>query len=154
MAHSTDKLKVPKNLTIILLPSRSPELNPVENIWQCLRQNWPFSSSRTASRKLEQIDGVTGLSDVSRPGNRLEGLKGRRKGQRSIRIHEHWRICFKWPEGSPGTTRVEIVDRDDCVHGAVSCVPSAGEQWGFPLAAYPQESGRRFCTHNRILNAH
>ena len=31
--HSTDKLKVPKNLTIILLPSRSPELNPVENIW-------------------------------------------------------------------------------------------------------------------------
>ncbi len=38
--HSTDKLKVPKNLTIILLPSRSPELNPVENIWQYLRQNW------------------------------------------------------------------------------------------------------------------
>ena len=36
--HSTDKLKVPKNLTIILLPSRSPELNPVENIWQYLRQ--------------------------------------------------------------------------------------------------------------------
>ena len=38
--HSTDPLKVPKNLTIILLPSRSPELNPVENIWQYLRQNW------------------------------------------------------------------------------------------------------------------
>ena len=36
----TDKLKVPKNLTIILLPSRSPELNPVENTWQYLRQNW------------------------------------------------------------------------------------------------------------------
>ena len=36
----TDQLKVPKNLTIILLPSRSPELNPVENIWQYLRQNW------------------------------------------------------------------------------------------------------------------
>ena len=38
--HKTDKLKLPKNLTIILLPSRSPELNPVENIWQYLRQNW------------------------------------------------------------------------------------------------------------------
>lgn len=38
--HSTDKLKVPKNITIILLPSRSPELNPVENVWQYLRQNW------------------------------------------------------------------------------------------------------------------
>jgi transposase len=38
--HSTNRLKVPKNLTIILLPSRSPELNPVENVWQYLRQNW------------------------------------------------------------------------------------------------------------------
>ena len=38
--HSTDELKVPKNLTIILLPSKSPELNPVENVWQYLRQNW------------------------------------------------------------------------------------------------------------------
>jgi len=38
--HTTGKLKLPKNITIILLPSRSPELNPVENIWQYLRQNW------------------------------------------------------------------------------------------------------------------
>ncbi len=38
--HMTEKLKVPKNLSIILLPSRSPELNPVENVWQYLRQNW------------------------------------------------------------------------------------------------------------------
>jgi len=37
--HSTGKLIVPKNLTIILLPSKSPELNPVENIWQYLRSN-------------------------------------------------------------------------------------------------------------------
>jgi transposase len=38
--HETDKLRVPKNLTIILLPSRAPELNPVGTIWQYLRQNW------------------------------------------------------------------------------------------------------------------
>ena len=38
--HKTDKLKLSKNPTIILLPSRSPELNPVENVWQYLRQNW------------------------------------------------------------------------------------------------------------------
>lgn len=38
--HTTEKLKVPKNLTLIFLPSRSPELNPVENIWQYLRSNW------------------------------------------------------------------------------------------------------------------
>lgn len=38
--HTTPKLKVPKNMTIILLPSRSPELNPMENIWRYMRQNW------------------------------------------------------------------------------------------------------------------
>ena len=38
--HSTGNLKWPKNLTPILLPSRSPELNPVENIWQYLRANY------------------------------------------------------------------------------------------------------------------
>ncbi|MFC2255139.1 IS630 family transposase, partial [Labrys portucalensis] len=38
--HTTDKLEVPKNITLILLPSKSPELNPVENIWQYLRANW------------------------------------------------------------------------------------------------------------------
>jgi len=38
--HTTEKLQVPRNITIILLPSRSPELNPMENIWQYMRQNW------------------------------------------------------------------------------------------------------------------
>ena len=38
--HTTDKLDVPRNITPIFLPSRAPELNPVENIWQYLRANW------------------------------------------------------------------------------------------------------------------
>ena len=38
--HTTGKLRVPRNMTLILLPSRSPELNPVENVWQYLRANW------------------------------------------------------------------------------------------------------------------
>jgi hypothetical protein len=38
--HTTEKLNIPKNMTMIFLPSRSPELNPVENIWQYLRANW------------------------------------------------------------------------------------------------------------------
>jgi transposase len=38
--HTTAKLTVPKNITIILLPSRSPELNPMENVWQYMRQTW------------------------------------------------------------------------------------------------------------------
>ncbi len=38
--HTTPALAVPKNITMIFLPSRAPELNPVENVWQYLRQNW------------------------------------------------------------------------------------------------------------------
>jgi len=38
--HTTGDLVVPKNMTLIFLPSRAPELNPVENIWQSLRGNW------------------------------------------------------------------------------------------------------------------
>ena len=38
--HTTGHLLVPKNLTLIFLPSRAPELNPVENVWQFLRSNW------------------------------------------------------------------------------------------------------------------
>jgi transposase len=38
--HTTGALDVPANITPILLPSRAPELNPVENVWQYLRANW------------------------------------------------------------------------------------------------------------------
>ena len=38
--HTTGKLDVPDNITPIFLPSRAPELNPLENVWQYLRQNW------------------------------------------------------------------------------------------------------------------
>jgi transposase len=38
--HTTGKLKVPRNITLIFLPSRAPELNPVENVWQYMRANW------------------------------------------------------------------------------------------------------------------
>ena len=42
--HTTGKLAMPTNITPILLPSRSPELNPVENVWQYLRANWLSNS--------------------------------------------------------------------------------------------------------------
>src|ERR1700722_18993352 len=38
--HTTGKLDMPDNITPIWLPSRAPELNPVENVCQCLRANW------------------------------------------------------------------------------------------------------------------
>ena len=51
------------------------------------------------------------LGDLSAlPGNRFESLKGKRKGQYSVRINDQWRICFEWPKGSLGPTNVEIVD--------------------------------------------
>ena len=66
---------------------------------------------RQARRKLLLLDAAGSLNDLRQPpGNRLEGLKGDRRGQYSIRINDQWRICFEWPEGSPGPVNVEIVD--------------------------------------------
>ena len=38
--HTSAKLDIPTNITIVALPARSPELNPVENVWQFMRDNW------------------------------------------------------------------------------------------------------------------
>ncbi len=65
---------------------------------------------RKAEMKLDQLDAASAIGDLDLPGNRLEALKGDRKGQYSIRINDQWRICFAWPDGSPGPTDVEIVD--------------------------------------------
>ncbi|MGH8566308.1 MAG: type II toxin-antitoxin system RelE/ParE family toxin [Gammaproteobacteria bacterium] len=65
---------------------------------------------RQAELKLDQLDAATAIRDLDLPGNRLEALKGDRKGQYSIRINDQWRICFEWPDKSPGPTNVEIVD--------------------------------------------
>jgi proteic killer suppression protein len=73
------------------------------------RRTCPRALWRTAFRKLDQIDSATDISDLRLPpGNRLEALKGDRKGQHSIRINDQYRICFRWTEG--GADSVEIVD--------------------------------------------
>jgi proteic killer suppression protein len=64
---------------------------------------------RQARRKLLILDSATALNDLRQPpGNRLEVLKGDRKGQHSIRINDQWRICFVWTDA--GAEDVEIVD--------------------------------------------
>jgi len=64
---------------------------------------------RTALRKLLQLHAATELRILaSPPGNRLEALRGSRKGQHSIRINDQWRICFVWRDGH--CYNVEIVD--------------------------------------------
>ena len=71
-----------------------------------------FSGIELAARlKLDRLEAAVELRDLAAlPGNRLEALKGDRKGQYSIRINDQWRICFEWPGGAPGPSNVEIVD--------------------------------------------
>jgi proteic killer suppression protein len=67
--------------------------------------------ARAASKRLDILEAATSLDDLAAlPGNRLEKLKGDRKGQYSIRINDQWRICFKWPDTAQGPSDVEIVD--------------------------------------------
>ena len=64
---------------------------------------------RIARRKLEQLEWVANVEDLHiPPGNRLEALKGNRKGQWSIRINDQWRVCFRFENGN--ALDVEIVD--------------------------------------------
>jgi proteic killer suppression protein len=73
------------------------------------RNTCPQALWKVAFRKLDQLDSVEGLEDLSvPPGNRLERLKGDRDGQYSIRINDRYRICFYWTE--TGSNDVEIVD--------------------------------------------
>ena len=64
---------------------------------------------KIAARKLDQLDSAIRLNELQiPPNNRLEELKGNRRGQYSIRINNQYRICFIWTEN--GAEQVEIVD--------------------------------------------
>ena len=69
----------------------------------------PQNIQRLARKKLVILDAAPELHDLRiPPGNRLEALKGDRKGQYSIRINDQWRICFRWSVGD--AHEVEITD--------------------------------------------
>jgi toxin HigB-1 len=69
----------------------------------------PADIQNVARRKLRMLNNASTLDDLRiPPANRLEALKGDRKGQYSIRINDQWRICFRWHEGDAHD--VEIVD--------------------------------------------
>ena len=73
----------------------------------CPQHLWP-----AARRKLDRLDRARRLVDLtSEPGNRLEALRGSRRGQYSIRINDQYRICFVWNSGS--ATAVVITDYHD-----------------------------------------
>jgi len=80
--HTTPKLDVPDNITLLALPPRSPELNPVENVWQFMRDNW------LSNRVFESYDDI--VAHCCDSWNKL--------------IKQPWRIqsigMRKWAHGS------------------------------------------------------
>jgi proteic killer suppression protein len=72
-------------------------------------RRFPQDIQQRAFMKLNAIDAAIHLEDLALPpSNRLENLKGERRGQWSIRINDQWRICFEWHHGN--AEQVEIVD--------------------------------------------
>lgn len=64
--------------------------------------------ARVAQRKLQQFHAARELRDLAAfPGNRLEALAGDRRGQRSLRVNDQYRVCFVWRDGDAHD--VEIV---------------------------------------------
>ena len=81
-----------------------------ENVWNGTpSRRLPSGIQAVARRKLRMLNNAATLDDLRiPPANRLEALKGDRKGQHSIRINRQWRICFLWTMAGP--EHVEIVD--------------------------------------------
>lgn len=81
-----------------------------EKIWnRIFSTQFPNDIQQKARRKLLMLDAAAALIDLQvPPSNRLEKLKGDRKGHFSIRINSQWRICFHFNNGE--ASKVEIVD--------------------------------------------
>ncbi|MDO5627244.1 MAG: type II toxin-antitoxin system RelE/ParE family toxin [Mobilicoccus sp.] len=80
-----------------------------ERVW--LREPVPRLDPRihrVANRTLHMLDAATTLGSLRvPPGNRLEALKGDRKGRHSIKINDQWRITFRWTDGGPEDVLIE-----------------------------------------------
>lgn len=79
-------------------------------VWQGVRsRRLPEDVQRIGLRKMLYLNRARVIADLREPpGNRLEQLKGNRRGKWSIRINDQWRICFEWRDGD--AHNVEIVD--------------------------------------------
>jgi len=80
---------------------RSFRCNETEKIFRReFSPKFPGDIQERAFMKLNAMDAAVEIQDLRfPPSNRLEALKGNRKGQWSIRINDQWRICFKWLGG-------------------------------------------------------
>ena len=72
-------------------------------------KGFPADLVAVARRKLRYLNAAGALGDLrAPPGNRLEALAGKRRGQHSVRINDQFRVCFVWTMEGPA--EVEIVD--------------------------------------------
>lgn len=82
--------------------SQVPRLPNVRK-WEAFR--------RQAEKRLRILEAAKSLADLGAlNSNRLEVLRGDRKGQHSVRTNHRWRTCFPWPKNAPGPLDVQIVD--------------------------------------------
>jgi len=90
----------------VIISFRCPDTQALFETGKCKK----FSGiANIAIRKLAQLDAAHTLDFLrSPPGNHLEALKGKRKGQYSIRVNDQFRVCFHWTKEGPAD--VEIVD--------------------------------------------
>jgi proteic killer suppression protein len=78
-------------------------------LWTTGRNRRFSALALVALRKLAMLDAAEDINDLRiPPANRLEALKGDRKGHHSIRINDQWRLCFRWQAGR--AFDVEIAD--------------------------------------------
>lgn len=81
-----------------------------ERIWHGTpSRRLPADIQQVVRRKLRMLNSAATLEDLRiPPANRLEAMKGDRRGQHSIRINDRWRVCFRWKDGDAHD--VEIID--------------------------------------------
>ena len=74
-----------------------------------MSRKFPSIIQQRARRKLRMLNNARAIDDLRiPPSNHLEKLVGDRSGQYSIKVNDHWRLCFIWQDGT--ITNVEMVD--------------------------------------------
>lgn len=70
-------------------------------------RQFPHDIVGLALVKLDMVNGAVAILDLkSPPGNRLEALKGDRRGFHSIRVNDQWRVVFRWENGGAHDARL------------------------------------------------
>jgi toxin HigB-1 len=102
-------LDINKQKVYYLTMIRSFRCNETEKIFRReSSRKFPGDIQERAFMKLNAIDAAVEIQDLRfPPSNRLQALKGNRKGQWSIRINDQWRICFKWLDGHAEDVAIE-----------------------------------------------